>query len=113
MSTFCLFCLEEIQGTPTPNPIGCPCKIQAHESCFHAWFQQKQSIECPICHTVSIPTPFQYENLHIVFVERRGDPEARRRVRNNKKAVAVCCCLLLGWTVGLTILEAVYQIARS
>jgi len=113
MTPICLFCLEDIHENPKPNPIGCSCTIQAHESCFHAWFQQKQSLECPICHTVSIPTQFHHENLHVVFVERRGDPESRQRSRRHEKAVTLCCCLLLGWTLGLTIFEFIFQTARS
>lgn len=111
MKSTCLFCLEDIEGTPAANPIGCRCKILAHESCFTLWFQQKQSLECPICHTVSVPTPFHHENLHVVFIreERRDNEEAH--YRTNQKAIAMCCCLLLGWTIGLTILEAIYSAA--
>lgn len=112
MNLVCLFCLEEIQGNPTSNPIGCRCKIQAHESCFHHWFEQKQSYECPICHTVSVPTPIHHENIRIVVIERQQAREERNN-RTNQKAVAVCCCLLIGWSVGLTILDAIYASMRS
>lgn len=111
MNKVCLFCLEDIEGSPLGNPIGCQCKIQVHDACFQTWFQQKQSLECPICHTVSVPTPFHHENVHVVFVrEERRDSQERQR-RSNQKAIAMCCCLLLGWSVGLTILEAIYSAA--
>lgn len=111
MSGSCIFCLEDIQEGAIQNPIGCSCKILAHESCFTLWFQQKQSLECPICHTVSVPTPFHHENLHVVFVREERRDSQERQYRSNQKAMAMCCCLLLGWSIGLTILEAIYSAA--
>ena len=108
MEATCLFCLDPIKENNTRNPIGCQCAVHAHESCIHAWFQQKQQIECPICHTVSIPNPVSYENIQIVYIERPEVQETRRYFRANEKAIALCCCVLLGWSIGLTIVEAVW-----
>jgi hypothetical protein len=104
----CLFCLEPVKESTTLNPIGCQCAIHAHEACFHTWFQQKQQLECPICHTVSIPNPVPFDNIHIVYVQAPQERDMQRRVRNHEKAVAMCCCILLGWSIGLGILEVVF-----
>jgi len=109
MERICLFCFDPIKENNTRNPIGCQCAIHAHESCIHSWFQQKQQIECPICHTVSIPNPVSYENIQIVFIERNQSREGERRAfQANQKVIALCCCVLLGWSIGLTIVEAVW-----
>lgn len=105
----CLFCLEPVEKQPISNPIGCHCKISSHTSCFEQWFQQKQQMECPICHTVSIPNQVAVENIRIVFVDNSNTERRERRYRGHEKAVAFCCCLLMGWAIGLTILDLVFQ----
>ncbi len=107
MEQTCLFCLDPIKGN-TLNPIGCQCTIYAHESCFHTWFQQKQQLECPICHTISMPNLISPENIHVVYVEAPQNTNIQRNFRNQEKAIALCCCVLLGWSIGLTILELVF-----
>jgi E3 ubiquitin-protein ligase DOA10 len=111
MQQTCLFCLDPIKEN-TLNPIGCQCTIYAHQSCFHLWFQQKQQLECPICHTIAIPNPLSYENVRVVYVEspeqRTMERNIQRRFRNQEKAIAMCCCVLFGWSIGLTILELVF-----
>lgn len=108
MEPICLFCLESIKENSTQNPIGCQCVIRAHASCFRTWFHQKQQLECPICHTVSIPNPVVYDNIHIVYVQSGESRNTERRMRKHERAMAMCCCILLGWSIGLTILEAVW-----
>jgi hypothetical protein len=107
----CLFCLESIKENPAPNPIGCQCKIQAHEKCFHVWFEEKQQMECPICHTVSVPNHIVNETIHVVYMNtyRERQREEGERYRRNEKCMGLCCFVLLGWTIGLTILELVYR----
>lgn len=102
MDSSCLFCLDIIKENPTQNPVGCSCKIHAHQSCFQNWFTQKERMECPICHTVAVPTPFHHDQVHVVFVER---PTETRPNRTSEKAIAMCCCILLGWAIGLTVIE--------
>lgn len=104
----CLFCLESVKNESVPNPVGCRCRLIAHESCFKQWFDQKQQLECPICHTVSVPNRVAYENIHIVYIDTTSVQAQRRRLNGNEKAVAFCCCLLFGWAVGLTILELIF-----
>jgi hypothetical protein len=109
MQPSCLFCLEPVQKDKLTNPIGCHCQIIAHRSCFEQWFQQKQQMECPICHTVSIPNQVAVDNIRIVFIDTSNTEARQRRFRGHEKAVAFCCCLLMGWGIGLTILDIVYQ----
>ncbi len=112
MQPSCLFCLEAVKTPELQNPIGCRCKLVAHSSCFDQWFAQKNQMECPICHTVSIPSPVAYENIQIVYVETTRavrQEQQERRFRGHEKAVAFCCCLLMGWGIGFTILDIVFQ----
>lgn len=107
----CLFCLEPVGNKDViPNAIGCACRIAAHPACFEQWFQQKQQLECPICHTVSIPNAVAVDNIRIVFVDATQETSRRRTYRGHEKAVACCCCLLMGWAIGITIIDLV---ARS
>ena len=89
MEESCLFCLETIQENLTANPTGCFCKIEAHQACLHAWYIQKQCIECPICHTVSILTPV----------------EDQERFQLNQKIVCACCILFF-WAISIRILDS-------
>lgn len=103
METPCLFCLEQIKENVMNNPIGCTCKLQAHKHCFEQWFQQKNQMECPICHCITTPNPI----VHVVYIE---EPQQDLRVNpivRHEKAAAFCCCLLLGWAFGITILNMV------
>jgi hypothetical protein len=109
MESSCLFCLEPIREAFPPNPIGCPCKIQAHKQCFDAWFVQKNQMECPICHTVSVPNQILQDQVHIVYVQA-PDLQPRQRIETQqKKAVIFCCFLIFGWSIGMTILDLIMR----
>jgi hypothetical protein len=106
----CLFCLETIKdGEAIANPIGCQCQLSTHQRCLRAWFDQKHQMECPICHIVSTPSPFQFSDdyriIQIIHVDSSPAVRERQHIYRHDKAMAFCCCLLLGWAVGLTILE--------
>ena len=105
MEPCCLFCLESTKENPIRNPIGCSCKIQAHEACFHTWFNTKQKLECPICHTVSLPNRVINDNIYVVYINNTDREEQNRVFRGHEKAVGFCCCILLTWSIVLTILE--------
>jgi hypothetical protein len=107
MTPSCLFCLEPIEKNGIRNPIGCPCTVAAHQHCFDQWIQQKNQMECPICHTVSIPNPSSHQNIHIVYVNASAENRRQYRTANNEKAAAFCCCLLMGWAIGITVLDLV------
>lgn len=109
MNSSCLFCLEPIEKDGIQNPIGCPCKVTAHQPCFRQWIQQKNQKECPICHTVSVPNQSSYENIHIVYVNTSSETRRRDTSRSNEKAAAFCCCLLIGWAVGITVLNLAFE----
>lgn len=100
-----MFCLDPVkQQAQRLNPTGCACMIQAHESCLHAWYHQKQQIECPICHTVANPNPI------VIYVQQPVvEQQAERVYRRNEKAIAVCCCMLIFWAISLTILEFIFR----
>ena len=104
----CLFCLEPVDTQVVTNPIGCACRISAHANCFHEWFEQKQQMECPICHTVAIPNRIAYENIHVVYINTTDVGRRQRQMRSQDKAALFCCCVLFGWSIGLTILETVF-----
>lgn len=105
----CLFCFESVEEKDKMNnPIGCLCKIAAHKLCFDQWFQQKQQMECPICHCISIPNPINLETIRVVYIDTTSMREREDIYSRNQKAVGFCCCFLLGWAIGLSILNAVY-----
>jgi hypothetical protein len=105
----CLFCLEPVKTESAPNPIGCQCRIITHKDCFKQWFDLKQHLECPICHTISVPNRVAYDNIHIVYIDTTQYERAEQASiwSKHQKAAAVCCCLLFGWSVGFTILELI------
>ncbi len=105
MESSCLFCLETIQEKTTLEPIGCQCKIQAHKHCFQKWFDEKKQIECPICHTVSVPNRMMLENIHIVYINTTAIQ--RNDVRRHDQCIGICCLLLIIWAIAMTILSAV------
>lgn len=107
MEPSCLFCLEQIKENVPINPIGCPCKIQAHKQCFEQWFAEKNQIECPICHTVSVPNRIALDTIHVVYIQQPQVDTHYNAMAGHEKAAAFCCCLLLGWAVGITILNLV------
>jgi hypothetical protein len=111
----CLFCLEPVRENHTVNPPGCSCKIVAHEACIHTWYSQKQSLECPICHTVVIENPIPLfeinEAINQVIQERRINQAIQERRINqaNQKVVAGCCFIIMAWVTSLSILEYIYH----
>lgn len=107
MEQSCLFCLEQIKENVMMNPIGCQCKLHAHPQCFEQWFAQKQQMECPICHTVSIPNRMVMDTVHVVYIQTPQDRPRFNPMVGHEKAAAFCCCLLLGWSLGITILNLV------
>jgi hypothetical protein len=109
MKPCCLFCLEPIETSSIQNPIGCACRVTAHQPCFDQWIQRKNQMECPICHTVSIPNRSSHEAIHIVYVNSSAENLRQERSRGHDKAAAFCCCLLLGWAIGITVLDLAFQ----
>ena len=111
METSCLFCLEPIRETFPPNPVGCPCKIQAHKQCFDAWFAQKHQMECPICHTVAVPNHILQDEIHMVYIQNPTtiQRDIERYGHQHRKAALFCCALILGWSVGMTVLDLILR----
>lgn len=110
MLPLCLFCLEEIkENQGCPNLIGCGCEINCHPVCLEVWFQQKQQMECPICHVVRQVNPVHRveppREFVIVHVQGPQNTEHARTLRSQEKCVAFCCFTLLFWWVGALILE--------
>ena len=107
MPPLCLFCLEEIKESQNcPNVIGCECEVNCHPNCLQEWFQQKQQIECPICHVVRIPNPVHRieppREFVIVHVQGSPNPELVRTLRSQEKCIGMCCGMfLLWWIIGL------------
>jgi hypothetical protein len=108
MLPLCLFCLEELkEREDIQNIVGCRCEIHAHSLCLQGWFQQKQQLECPICHAVSVPNPIQLVRPEVIVVHVQ-DPEQQgqiRRLRSQEKCVGFCCLTILFWWIGAMILE--------
>jgi hypothetical protein len=113
MFPLCLFCLEEIKETQeAPNVVGCGCEIHTHPKCLQAWFEQKQEVECPICHTVSVPNPVhvapQQQNqreIVIIHVQASDRDERFLRLRSHEISLGLCCCILIFWWIGGIILQ--------
>lgn len=84
METQCLFCLEDVKEN-NQNSI-CQCKYHYHQKCIDLWFQQKQQLECPICHTVAVIV--RYPSVTI-----------------GKVCGFCCCCSLFSWIIMILLLE--------
>jgi E3 ubiquitin-protein ligase DOA10 len=108
MHESCLVCLEEIKEKSIVNPIGCPCKLHVHKQCFETWFQQKNQMECPICHSVATPNRVMLENVHIVYINTNAIDRVERREKSHGRAIGFCCCLLIGWAIGFTVIDHLY-----
>ena len=108
MLPLCLFCLEELKEVEDcRNVVGCGCEIHSHASCLQDWFHQKQQLECPICHAVSVPNPVQPVQPEIIIVHVQ-DPEQQdqiRRLRSQEKCVGYCCLTILFWWIAGLIFE--------
>lgn len=104
----CLFCLEPVDDEAISNPIGCSCRIEAHKSCFEGWVTTKQHMECPICHTVSFPNRVPESDIAVVFVNMTPAIERRQRFKAKEQVAMFCCCLLLGWSIGVSVIEALF-----
>ena len=101
-----MFCLENLKSTEAAmNPIGCRCNFKSHGPCLQTWFEQKNQFECPICHTVSIPSPLT-QPVQIVYVQR-VPPILRYRelTDGQQKCIGLCCISLVGWFIFTLILE--------
>lgn len=106
----CLFCLDEMKENQScPNLIGCECEVNCHPSCLQDWFQQKQQMECPICHVVlaanplhRIEPPREYVIVRLQNIEHQ---EHRNRIRLQDKCIGFCCLTILLWWIGGLVLE--------
>jgi hypothetical protein len=110
MLPLCLFCLEEIkENQGCPNLVGCGCEMNIHSQCLQAWFQQKQQMECPICHVVRVGNPIHRveppREYVIVHVQDNRNQEQIQRIRSQEKCVGFCCLTLIFWWIGGLILE--------
>ncbi len=106
----CLFCLETVKHSEqVGNVIGCSCEILCHGPCLEAWFQQKNQMECPICHAVSVLNPAQStpHPPEVIFIHIQ-DPQREERYRTiegREKCVGFCCLMIVIWWIGGIILE--------
>lgn len=107
MEPSCLFCLEPVKVEEIRNPIGCRCKISAHKACFEQWFVQKNHMECPICHTISFPHRLTNPDVHVVYINSTQANESTTRRKQHHQAAVYCCCMLLGWAIGISVIEGI------
>lgn len=103
----CLFCLEELKESERcPNVVGCGCEVKCHSSCLQSWFQQKEQMECPICHCVCVLNPIQPPRDYIlVHVHALRDEDQIRRIEFREKCAGCCCLTILCWWIGVIILQ--------
>ena len=108
----CLFCLETVKQTEQmQNIIGCDCEIVCHGTCLQSWFETKHQLECPICHTVSVPNmTFQGQGDHVIAVVHvhRGIDQERELLRirrSHEKCMLWCCFGLLIWGIVVNVLS--------
>lgn len=109
-SPLCLFCLDELKEPETrQNPLGCGCEVQCHSSCLQGWFQQKQQLECPICHVVRVPNPVHRieppREYVIVRVQHEHEDQEQTNRSAQDKCIGWCCCIILFWWIGGLVLE--------
>lgn len=93
----CIICLNE-KNSYQMRGLDCDCKYYIHQSCHIEYTNNKQKIECPICHTVSMDNPFLPQR--IVHVKRE-DPQDSTCV---KCCVGSCFC----YFVAVAILGAIF-----
>jgi hypothetical protein len=63
-------------------------------------------MECPICHTVSVPNHSTQENVHVIYINTT-ELNRQRQDNQHKKAAAFCCFLVMGWTIGMMVLDLI------
>ena len=114
MEQSCLFCLEVIKEPPLLNPVGCKCKIQSHRSCIEKWFQEKQQLECPICHKspadnvsiqIHVPTQAMLQTVQVNYFDIVRVSIQENRFRNHDKMIGYCACFCLLWGVAFAIVD--------
>ncbi len=107
-----MFCLEPVKSTEMAfNPIGCPCLYKSHGNCLHAWFEEKQQYECPICHTLSIPNPAQQQIVRIVYIQNPEIPHNNPLVaRPYRRCVGISCMILFLTILILTLIDIISRI---
>ena len=112
MAETCMFCLDEVKSTEVAfNPIGCQCEFKSHGPCLQSWFEQKGQYECPICHTVSIPSPVQQPPIQqvpvqVIYVQNPTptiDLQERCITRGQERCLSACCLGFLFWSVFVTV----------
>ncbi len=99
----CLFCLEIVKPSEkNQNIVGCQCQLVSHGSCLEEWFQQKNQIECPICHAISIPNPIStpQREVIIIHVNRPQEEDYIGRFQRHDKCIGLCCVMILMWWIG-------------
>lgn len=106
VETSCLFCLEELKEFEgSTNGLRCGCEVHCHSSCLQAWFQQKNQIECPICHRVNIVNPIQSREFVILRIQNPEREERYRHIQSHEKCIGFCCLTIVFWWLGAVILE--------
>lgn len=104
-----MFCLDSIKSNEFAlNPIGCQCQFKSHGSCLQTWFEQKNQYECPICHTISVPSPVQ-PVYQIVYVERDPPRPEGRITESQQRCVAACCLGWILWSIFLSLFELYFR----
>ncbi len=84
----CIICLCE-ENTHQMRGIDCDCKYYIHQKCHLDYTNNKQKIECPICHTISIDNPFLTgRELYVIKRELAEERESGCV----KGCVFGCCC---------------------
>jgi hypothetical protein len=106
----CLFCLEDIKESHgCPNVVGCGCEVKCHSSCLQAWFEQKNQMECPICHHVTVMNPANYVEpppaYVLVHVQMVRNQERISRIQGHEKCFGFCCLTVLLWWILALIFE--------
>jgi hypothetical protein len=106
MAENCMFCLDEVkQNEEILNPIGCQCVFKAHGPCLHAWFEEKNQYECPICHTVAAMNPTQ-GIVQVIYVNHPFPPAAEQReymTSRRQKCITASCLTFILWGFFVTI----------
>jgi hypothetical protein len=106
----CLFCLEPVKTNEQARDlIGCQCDVISHIPCMEKWYETKHTLECPICHTVSVPNmSFHRVREYVITVieqTREEIEEQERRRRGHERCIGLCCGIMITMAIVVNLIE--------
>jgi hypothetical protein len=91
----CIICLSEDGLISSRNAhLGCKCKVPVHSECWWKYIQSKKgSMECPICHVITLGNPILSASITGMPKNVMIRPSISSDEQNNTTGKCICGCL--------------------